>query len=148
MTSKKKLFIIYFLSVFFIFLILMSEYTQRFPNKDHRNKHVDTQVTTNKYNKTKFLENLNIGEHASVPIVGQRKCTDVVCSEFLTDADLACARKINAADKVSPSCHFQNGTIKPLLRSFPGSGNTWVRQLLEKSTGICTGQVESYIFSV
>ena len=27
------------------------------------------------------------------------------------------------------------------LTSFPGSGNTWVRGLLEKATGVCTGTV-------
>lgn len=29
----------------------------------------------------------------------------------------------------------------PLLYSFPGSGNTWVRLLIELSTGIYTGSV-------
>ena len=39
------------------------------------------------------------------------------------------------------SCHFINGNKRAAvaLASFPGSGNTWVRQLLEKATGICTG---------
>ena len=36
-----------------------------------------------------------------------------------------------------------NGTGRyPIaLASFPGSGNTWLRGLLEKATGICTGIV-------
>ena len=80
-----------------------------------------------------------------MPVYGQGKCTDVVCSEFITDRDLSCARKVKVEpdQRVTPGCHFQNGTSKPLvlLRSFPGSGNTWARQLLEKSTGICTGKL-------
>ena len=41
------------------------------------------------------------------------------------------------------TCHFMNGTgRRPVaLASFPGSGNTWVRGLLEKVTGICTGEL-------
>ena len=38
-------------------------------------------------------------------------------------------------------CRFVNGTGRKrvALVSLPGSGNTWVRGLLEKTTGICTG---------
>ncbi len=41
------------------------------------------------------------------------------------------------------SCHFVNGTSRQpvALASFPGSGNTWVRGLLEKVTGVCTGEL-------
>lgn len=40
-------------------------------------------------------------------------------------------------------CHFINGTGRlPVgLISFPGSGNTWVRGLLEQVTGVCTGSI-------
>ena len=31
------------------------------------------------------------------------------------------------------------------LASHPGSGNTWVRGLLEKATGICTGIIRVII---
>ena len=50
------------------------------------------------------------------------------------------------AQKVSNStsngtCRFTDGIPhgKVALVSFPESGNTWVRGLLEKTTGICTG---------
>ena len=73
-------------------------------------------------------------------------CQDVVCSNFLTDKDWkqwkSCTGKGTVTTHaVIPKCHFQDGTSRPyvVLKSFPGSGNTWVRQLLEKSTGICTG---------
>ena len=38
-------------------------------------------------------------------------------------------------------CHFIDGRRRGVvaLASFPGSGNTWVRTLLERVTGICTG---------
>lgn len=38
-------------------------------------------------------------------------------------------------------CHFIDGKRRGItaLASFPGSGNTWVRTLLEKATGVCTG---------
>lgn len=43
-------------------------------------------------------------------------------------------------------CRFQNASERranntSLLVSFPGSGNTWVRGLLQQLTGICTGSV-------
>ena len=43
----------------------------------------------------------------------------------------------------SGKCRFMNGSGRsPVgLVSFPGSGNTWVRGLLQKATGICTGMV-------
>ena len=85
-------------------------------------------------------------EQMSVPVVGQCVCRDVVCSNFLTDKDWkqwkSCTGKSTVTThNVIPRCRFQDGTSRPYvaLKSFPGSGNTWVRQLLEKSTGICTG---------
>ena len=33
------------------------------------------------------------------------------------------------------------GRAAVALVSFPGSGNTWVRGLLESATGICTGEL-------
>ena len=43
----------------------------------------------------------------------------------------------------SCQCSFINGTGMPsvALVSLPGSGNTWLRGLLEKATGICSGSV-------
>lgn len=43
----------------------------------------------------------------------------------------------------STRCKFveSNGRIPVALVSVPGSGNTWVRGLLEKATGVCTGSV-------
>ena len=51
--------------------------------------------------------------------------------------------KLNDTDVTLPpgKCHFMNGTNRAAvaLVSFPGSGNTWVRGLLQQATGVCTG---------
>lgn len=79
----------------------------------------------------------------------QEECSDVTCSEHLSREDrerfLTCVGAVRNAS-VTPSngdCHFINGENRQpvALVSFPGSGNTWVRGLLETATGICTGAV-------
>ena len=44
---------------------------------------------------------------------------------------------------INGECHFMNGTERAAvaLVSFPGTGSTWVRGLLEQATGICTGKL-------
>lgn len=44
---------------------------------------------------------------------------------------------------INPSCSFMNGTGRKAIAlvSETGSGNTWVRGLLEKVTGVCTGAI-------
>ena len=95
-------------------------------------------------------------------------CSDPLCTNFLSERDLgnftACRRRTQAAyskrsaktakaaqaaqalssNQPAPrfsECRFMNGSGRnPVgLVSFPGSGNTWVRGLLQKATGICTG---------
>ena len=78
-------------------------------------------------------------------------CTDPLCLENLSDKERVyfskCKQKaISMENKFGPitntgQCRFQNGTnrVPVALASFPGSGNTWVRGLLEKVTGLCTG---------
>ena len=80
-----------------------------------------------------------------------KSCTDPLCLEHLSDKERVyfskCKQKaISMEDKFGPitktgQCRFQNGTnrVPVALASFPGSGNTWVRGLLEKVTGFCTG---------
>ena len=47
---------------------------------------------------------------------------------------------------INGPCHFMNGSSRSAvaLASFPGSGNTWARGLLEKATGVCTGTARGY----
>ena len=75
-------------------------------------------------------------------------CKNQLCSEFLTRLDTPhfkyCLRKSKL--KVEPeksTCHFISGKRRsPIaLASFPGSGNTWVRGLLQNITGVCTGGI-------
>ena len=88
---------------------------------------------------------------AQLPDVEQ--CSDEYCLEYLSEVerrqfDECKQRTLNEKDRIgsiqsNDTCHFQNGTNRhPVaLASFPGSGNTWMRGLLQKITGICTGRL-------
>lgn len=80
------------------------------------------------------------------------ECKDKVCLDLLSEVEKmqydTCYNKSVSpvsAKKFGPisegTCHFQDGVERfPVgLGSFQGSGNTWLRGLLEKVTGICTG---------
>ncbi len=89
-----------------------------------------------------------VDQHVPRPWIGSYQCKDVICSEFLNNHDWIQVDKFmrtmkkDRLLKISPACHFMNGTSRGsvALLSFPGSGNTWLRGLLEKATGICTGE--------
>ena len=76
---------------------------------------------------------------------------DPLCERFLSESDKASfehckSAQMNGKHRSSPPgpCRFLNGEGKrgPVaLVSLPGSGNTWVRGLLEQATGICTGEL-------
>jgi hypothetical protein len=80
-------------------------------------------------------------------------CTDKICSEFLNGSDMLRFKQcVNVTWKLSVEeynepnnsvCVFVNESDRyPLsLASYPGSGNTWVRGLLQKVTGLCTGAI-------
>ena len=74
-------------------------------------------------------------------------CRDEMCSEFLTSDDVEyfqyCFKQMKLPTEIKEyNCHFINSTKSPIaLASFPGSGNTWVRGLLQDITGICTGGI-------
>ena len=78
-------------------------------------------------------------------------CRDRICSEFLTGVEKEhfnfCIKKTWLVKKhpemKQSTCSFINGTDRaPIaLASYPGSGNTWVRGLLQEVTGLCTGAV-------
>lgn len=79
-------------------------------------------------------------------------CTDPYCVSYLLDQDYrsftVCqqwAEKKTKVDhrNINAKCKFMKGVKRaPVgLVSVPGSGNTWVRGLLEKATGICTGSI-------
>ena len=162
---SKTTHILFFSTVLLVFIIGCWEYKQsrissfQVPSpvvlksaKAHKN-HISSggetiKTTIIKTTVSSYWELLNktyVEQHLSNPFVEGRECGDVLCSEFLTEKDLTNVKKCKRPKHLNiiPKCHFQNGTGKRLLalRSFPGSGNTWTRQLLEKSTGICTGIV-------
>ena len=77
-------------------------------------------------------------------IVANYTCSDKWCTEFLSPEYTGrCEEKYpeRVFLKSDESCRFMNGSQRApvALVSFPGSGNTWVRGLLEQATGICTG---------
>ena len=73
------------------------------------------------------------------------------CMDYFSDMDRvlykrckyrqARKRKGNSSPSMG-ECQFMRGKGRApvALASLPGSGNTWVRGLLEKATGICTGK--------
>ena len=79
-------------------------------------------------------------------------CRDSICSEFVTKADKPhfdyCIKKTwkvraRYREPRDSVCRFMNGAGRdPIaLASFPGSGNTWVRGLIQSVTGLCTGAI-------
>ena len=73
------------------------------------------------------------------------------CEHFLSEEERQiyqlCGEKASEwlGQRRGSECHctFLNGTGRPTvaLASLPGSGNTWLRGLLERATGVCTGSV-------
>ena len=72
-------------------------------------------------------------------------CEDSLCSNFLTnlDKEIFCGLRRKYLQMKEPPCKFADGVGRKVvaLVSFPGSGNTWVRSMLQEATGVCTGSV-------
>ena len=81
------------------------------------------------------------------PFFSKGGCNDQLCSNFLTENDLQhfkrCFTKAKLLTEMEDyNCHFINSIRGPCaLASLPGSGNSWVRGLLQNITGICTGGI-------
>ena len=82
------------------------------------------------------------------------ECQDQLCTKHLSAIDSkffnACQKKVQLQNISSTSlelgcCHFMNGEGRApvALASLPGSGNTWIRGLLEQATEICSGSAHS-----
>ncbi len=112
-----------------------------------------SQVTNTQINGSTLSQTLtNNSTTAHIPFMGNYNCSDDICSQFLFESNVNwyCRRQhninikdIEMLERINGSCHFMNGSHRaPVgLISLPGSGNTWVRGLLEQATGICTGEV-------
>lgn len=87
-------------------------------------------------NASKTSENCSDGVCLSNLEIPSQKCYKV-CEE------LAYIRTEVPASKIPKRCKFRTskGHLPVALVSVPGSGNTWVRGLLEMATGICTGSI-------
>ena len=75
-------------------------------------------------------------------------CNTPHCIEVLSEMDQrvyrACTDSATRRGTIEPSgCIFASlpGRVPIALASFPGSGNTWVRGLLQQVTGLCTGSL-------
>lgn len=74
-------------------------------------------------------------------------CRQPLCAEYLSEGDksrfTSCLQKVKAhgGNPQEGRCQFmpQTHRVPVALASYPGSGNTWLRGLLEAATGICTG---------
>lgn len=102
--------------------------------------------------ESKLMEN----DHKNNDLQGREetsnstRCIKRLCGEYLTNADIPhyryCMKKSKLRSDWEPAeskCNFMNGTGRhPVaLASHPGSGHILIRELLQKSTGICTGGV-------
>lgn len=119
------------------------------------------------FSRDTFLKSKRIDQQLIEPVpflstnFNTEQCQQPYCTEFLDKQDFVqwneCTREATAnasftATNQSTSDYYKNvdghngcrfadqRNRKPVaLMSFPGSGNTWVRGLLEAATGICTG---------
>lgn len=110
---------------------------------------------THKYTNRNITSAAGYKKHINHPPGARRLgllCTDHHCTSYLLDEDYwsfkICEQWTEKKTKVShlnitATCRFMKGvTRQPVgLVSLPGSGNTWVRELLEAATGICTGSI-------
>ena len=117
------------------------------------------QVTNDHTSEQDKLNWTSSTDTVNKPLYLPKKCKEPHCVEFLTKIDkmhkenchVSSFRKIQKYLKVNPElvsmkendCDFMKGTNREpvALVSPPGSGNTWLRGLLERATGYCTGYV-------
>lgn len=91
--------------------------------------------------------------YAMMQLFQAHQCAELHCMNYLSTFDKTCydyctQKPKRSGDKhaqdlrLSGECRFMRGERRApvALVSLPGSGNTWVRGLLEKTTGICTGE--------
>ena len=79
------------------------------------------------------------------------QCVQPPCLHYLSMAEKKifnkCQRRTvpHKSTQSAPKCQCRfregSGMKRVALVSLPGSGNTWLRGLLEKATGLCTGQI-------
>ena len=85
-----------------------------------------------------LCQKLNVSKLTS-PVLQHKfmYCTGLMLYRFFLDSEgnVQVPKPFHNCKKMS----FRDSGIPAMLVSFPGSGNSWVRQLLESTTGIYTG---------
>ena len=88
-----------------------------------------------------------ISSHRDIPRTSSPRCKQRYCMEHLLSHEklvyIRCLRRVPMGKDMDCRCQFVAGMGRRVvaLVSLPGSGNTWVRGLLEKATGVCTGSI-------
>ena len=125
-----------------------------FQHKNHTTRKAH-EIDTSPLQTVWSLLDTNATASLPLPHIGSYQCRDQICSDFLSAKDrenihLCIRPNSRKFPSIVPKCHFMNGTNRSsvALVSFPGSGNTWVRGLLEKATGFCTGSVCTLYLSI
>ena len=116
--------------------------------------HVHVTSSRTKYGGAKSVcllcELEDVEEHVRVPLDSYIRSDFQLVDETMLDSSSlslyrACGEQTRKElhghrPQHNNACRFIHGQRHPVaLVSFPGSGNTWVRGLLEQSTGVCTG---------
>ena len=121
---------------------------QEVPNKGESKQHNVVQATSSYTPSLK--KHTEVAPNASH---GQKRtciqCTEPPCLQYLSEGEKKtftwCQRKTPTFKSTMKApkckCKFRERTGKKrvALNSLPGSGNTWLRGLLERATGLCTG---------
>ena len=140
-------------------LILHLHLSRTGPNVQDRRRNCnhchDELANTSRSISARIVRSTNVDAYAK-PL-----CADPLCKEYLSKSEKYLFHKclyetthprLNKlsegplVEETPSPCRFQNANEMrsnhtTLLVSFPGSGNTWVRGLLQQLTGICTGSV-------
>lgn len=129
-----------------VYLLLLLMALLCWTMSNYKNPQINGEMTGPKPNK-----DTTVYSSSDIPNRTKRKCRDTICSEYLTEGDHVhfdyCIKKTwptqRHREPKESVCQFMDGSGRhPVaLASYPGSGNTWVRGLLQEVTGLCTGGV-------
>ena len=129
-----------------LFILSATLWEVRFYKKAAEMKQYNDMLNTDNV-KLYLINGSTITQSAMTLLPLQNHCTAESCSNLLSTSDSIIFKRCAQRAKHGPidpgKCQFMNGTGRqPIaLASFPGSGNTWVRGLLQQVTGFCTGSV-------
>ena len=148
-SNTSKLFITGVLLALFCFLFLKTTIRSVFSLRPTTTLQKQSSLN-HQENTSKVIFNSTDGQlgTAHIEVVERDFCTLPHCEFLLSKYDRSCIELCgkkafkNESVRVTGDCEFMSGEGRApvALVSLPGSGNTWIRGLLEKATGICTGE--------